>query len=72
MVLRRTDIRAETLREQAEDLDWGRTVGEPKDVTAALDYIVRAFGDMKHSASLDEVYAMKMVLWLQERAAKST
>jgi hypothetical protein len=70
-MLRRTDIRAETLREQAEDLDWGRAVGEPKDAAAALDYIAHAFGEMKHSASLDQVYAMKMVLWLQERATRS-
>ena len=70
-MLRRTDVRAQNLREQAEDLDWGRAIAEPHETAAALDYVARVFGEMDHPASLDQVYAMKMVLWLQERTATS-
>src|SRR5690242_2057187 len=57
--------RETTLTEQAEALEWGPTIEQPKTVKEAIDYALAVFGSARTTASLGEVYALKMLAWAQ-------
>lgn len=55
------------LQDEANNLEFGFSIREPKSERDALDYILSVWGAYDGPRSLGMVYAYKMVQWLAAR-----